>query len=93
VRHLGSCAWNERILRPLRPLRGGLPAPRSDTAGWPVAGGSAGRAAHCRLSLFPAFGPQPRTPRNLYGGRDTPVQSGLRAQLSDTELLGGDAVV
>jgi hypothetical protein len=45
------------------------------------------------LSLFPAFGPQPRTPRNLYGGRDTPVQSGLRAQLSDTELLGGDAVV
>lgn len=43
-------------------------------------------------SLFPAFGPQPRTAEETYTA-DTLVQRGLRAQLSDTELLGGDAVV
>jgi paraquat-inducible protein B len=44
-------------------------------------------------SLFPVLGPQPRTAEETYAAADALVQRGLRAQLSDTQLLGGDAVV
>ena len=44
-------------------------------------------------SLFPAFGPHPRTAEETYAAADVLVKRGLRAQLSNTQLLGGDAVV
>jgi paraquat-inducible protein B len=44
-------------------------------------------------SLFPAFGPRPRNAEETYAAADTLVQRGLRARLSDTQLLGGDAIV
>jgi paraquat-inducible protein B len=44
-------------------------------------------------SLFPAAGPQPRTAAEVYDAADVLVQRGLRAQVSDTQLLGGDAIV
>ena len=44
-------------------------------------------------SLFPAAGPHPRTPAEVYDAADALVQRGLRAQVSDTQLLGGDAIV
>jgi paraquat-inducible protein B len=44
-------------------------------------------------SLFPAAGPHPRTPTELYDAADALVQRGLRAQVSETQLLGGDAIV
>jgi paraquat-inducible protein B len=44
-------------------------------------------------SLFPAYGPRPGTAEETYTAADALVQRGLRAQLSDTQLLRGDAVV
>src|SRR5215475_7692885 len=42
-------------------------------------------------SLFPAPGQRPRTAAEVYDAADALVQRGLRAQVSDTQLLGGDA--
>jgi len=44
-------------------------------------------------SLFPAAGVQPRTAAEVYDAADVLVRRGLRAQISDTQLLGGDAIV
>jgi paraquat-inducible protein B len=44
-------------------------------------------------SLFPAFGPHPRTAEETYAAADALVERGLRAQFSNTQLLGGDAIV
>jgi paraquat-inducible protein B len=44
-------------------------------------------------SLFPAPGQRPRTAAEVYDAADALVQRGLRAQVSDTQLLGGDAIV
>jgi len=44
-------------------------------------------------SLFPAAGVHPRTAAEVYDAADVLVQRGLRAQVSDTQLLGGDAIV
>jgi len=44
-------------------------------------------------SLFPAAGPHPRTAAELYEAADALVRRGLRAQVSDTQLLGGEAIV
>src|SRR5277367_1751575 len=44
-------------------------------------------------SLFPAAGPHPRTAAAVYDAADVLVQRGLRAQISDTQLLGGEAIV
>gem|GEM_PF-2486506 len=44
-------------------------------------------------SLFPAVGPHPRTAEETYAAADALVQRGLRAQLSYSQLLGGDALV
>ena len=44
-------------------------------------------------SLFPAAGPQPRSAAEIYAAADALVRLGLRAQVLDTQLLGGDAVV
>src|SRR6516225_3632419 len=44
-------------------------------------------------SLFPAAGPPPRTAAEVYDAADLLVRRGLRAQVSDTQLLGGDAIV
>jgi len=44
-------------------------------------------------SLFPASGPHPRTAEETYAAADVLVQRGLRAQVSDTRLLGGEAIV
>jgi paraquat-inducible protein B len=44
-------------------------------------------------SLFPALGPHPRTAAELYDAADALVRRGLRAQVSDTQLLGGEAIV
>src|SRR5271166_360663 len=44
-------------------------------------------------SLFPAAGPHPRTTAEVYDAADVLVQRGLRAQVSDTQLMGGDAIV
>ena len=42
---------------------------------------------------FPAYRPQPSTAEETYAAADALMQRGLRAQLSDTQLLGGDAIV
>jgi paraquat-inducible protein B len=44
-------------------------------------------------SLFPAAAVHPRTAAEVYEAADVLVQRGLRAQISDTQLLGGDAIV
>jgi paraquat-inducible protein B len=44
-------------------------------------------------SLFPAAGVPPRTATELYDAADGLVQRGLRAQISDTQLLGDEAIV
>ena len=44
-------------------------------------------------SLFPAAGPPPRTAAEVYDAADLLVQRGLRAQVSDTQLLGSEAIV
>jgi paraquat-inducible protein B len=44
-------------------------------------------------SLFPAAGGHPRTAAEVYDAADGLVQRGLRAQVSDTQLLDGDAMV
>jgi len=44
-------------------------------------------------SLFPAAGGRPRTAAEVYDAADALVQRGRRAQISDTQLLGGDAIV
>jgi paraquat-inducible protein B len=44
-------------------------------------------------SLFPAAGQHPRTAAQVYDAADGLVQRGLRAQISDRQLLGGDALV
>jgi paraquat-inducible protein B len=44
-------------------------------------------------SLFPAAGVHPRTATEVYDAADVLVQRGLRAQISDTQLLGGNALV
>ena len=44
-------------------------------------------------SLFPAAGPPPRTAAEVYDAADLLVQRGLRAQVSDTQLLGNEAIV
>jgi len=44
-------------------------------------------------SLFPAAGAHPRTSAEVYDAADLLVQRGLRAQVSDTQLLGGEAIV
>jgi paraquat-inducible protein B len=44
-------------------------------------------------SLFPAVGVHPRTATEVYDAADVLVQRGLRAQISDTQLLGGNAIV
>jgi paraquat-inducible protein B len=44
-------------------------------------------------SLFPASGPHPSTAEETYAAADALVQRGLRAQVSDTRLLGGEAIV
>jgi paraquat-inducible protein B len=43
--------------------------------------------------LFPAMGPHPRTAEETYAAADALVERGLRARVSDTQLLGGDAIV
>ena len=45
--------------------------------------------------LFPSGGPNPppRTSAETYAAADALVQRGLRAQLSHTQLIGGDAVI
>jgi paraquat-inducible protein B len=44
-------------------------------------------------SLFPAAGVHPRTAAEVYDAADVLVQRGLRAEISDTQLLGGNAIV
>src|SRR5271166_41226 len=44
-------------------------------------------------SLFPAAAVHPRTAAEVYDAADVLVQRGLRAQVSDTQLLGGEAIV
>jgi paraquat-inducible protein B len=44
-------------------------------------------------SLFPAAGTHPRSAAEVYDATEVLVQRGLRAQISDTQLLGGDAIV
>jgi len=44
-------------------------------------------------SLFPAAGGHPRTAAEVYDAADALVQRGLRAQVSDTQLMGGEAIV
>jgi len=44
-------------------------------------------------SLFPAAGAHPQTAAEVYDAADLLVQRGLRAQVSDTQLLGGEAIV
>jgi paraquat-inducible protein B len=44
-------------------------------------------------SLFPAAGVQPRTAAEVYDAADVLVQRGLRAEISDTQVLGGNAIV
>jgi paraquat-inducible protein B len=44
-------------------------------------------------SLFPAAGVHPRTAVEVYDAADVLVQRGLRAEISDTQLLGGNAIV
>jgi paraquat-inducible protein B len=44
-------------------------------------------------SLFPVAGVRPRTATEVYDAADMLVRRGLRAQVSDTQLLGGDAIV
>ena len=44
-------------------------------------------------SLFPAAGAAPRTAAEVYDAADVLVQRGLRAQVSDTQLLGGEAII
>jgi len=44
-------------------------------------------------SLFPAAGGHPRSAAEVYDAADALVRRGLRAQVSDTQLLGGDAIV
>jgi paraquat-inducible protein B len=44
-------------------------------------------------SLFPAAGTHPRTAAEVYDAADMMVQRGLRAQVSGTQLLGGEAIV
>ena len=44
-------------------------------------------------SLFPAAGTHPRNAAEVYDATGVLVQRGLRAQISDTQLLGGDAIV
>jgi paraquat-inducible protein B len=44
-------------------------------------------------SLFPAAGARPRTAAEVYDAAGLLVQRGLRAQVSDTQLLGGKAIV
>src|SRR5271167_788591 len=44
-------------------------------------------------NLFPAAGSHLRTAAEVYDAADALVQRGLRAQVSDTQLLGGDAIV
>jgi hypothetical protein len=43
--------------------------------------------------LFPAAGVPLRTAAEVYDAADGLVQRGLRAQISDTQLLDGDAIV
>ena len=44
-------------------------------------------------SLFPAAGVHPRTAAEVHDAADVLVQRGLRAEISDTQLLGGNAIV
>jgi paraquat-inducible protein B len=44
-------------------------------------------------SLFPVAGAPPHTAAEVYDAADLLVQRGLRAQVSDTQLLGGEAIV
>jgi paraquat-inducible protein B len=44
-------------------------------------------------TLFPVFGPHPRTAQETYAAANALVERGLRAQLSYTRPLGGDAIV
>src|SRR5271155_1765776 len=44
-------------------------------------------------SLFPAAGVHPRTAVEVYDAAEVLVQRRLRAQVSDTQLMGGDAIV
>jgi paraquat-inducible protein B len=44
-------------------------------------------------SLFPAAAVHPRTAAEVYDAADALVRRGLRAQVSDTQLLGGEAIV
>ena len=44
-------------------------------------------------SLFPVAGVRPRTATEVYDAADMLVRRGLRAQVSDTQLLGGDTIV
>ena len=46
-----------------------------------------------QASLFPVAGVRPRTATEVYDAADMLVRRGLRAQVSDTQLLGGDAIV
>jgi paraquat-inducible protein B len=44
-------------------------------------------------SLFPAAATHPRTAAEVYDAADALIRRGLRAQVSDTQLLGGEAIV
>jgi paraquat-inducible protein B len=44
-------------------------------------------------SLFPAAGVRPRTAAEVYDAADALVRRGLRAEIADTQLLGGNAIV
>ena len=46
-----------------------------------------------QASLFPVAGVRPRTATEVYDAADMLVRRGLRAQVSDTQLLGGDTIV
>ena len=44
-------------------------------------------------NLFPAAGSHPRGAEETYAAADALVRRGLRAQVSDTQFIGGDAIV
>ena len=44
-------------------------------------------------SLFPAAGPHPHSAEETYAAADALVRHGLRAQVSNTQFLGGDTAV
>jgi paraquat-inducible protein B len=44
-------------------------------------------------NLFPAPGARPQTAQETYAAADALVRRGLRAQVADTQLLGGDAII